>query len=126
MKNPRSQQGRMLLDVSFYSSALWWLRTLSELGQGYWSLWLFREPPSFWCDGIANERANVRRSSGTFAFLCDDDFMKPKPEYVEGPEAWERFQKAMKRVVRVPHAEIQKRVEEHRQRGCAKSAQARP
>ena len=40
--------------------------------------------------------------------------MKPKPEYIEGPEAWARFQGAMRRVVAVPHAEIQRRIEEHR------------
>ena len=40
--------------------------------------------------------------------------MKAKPEYVEGPEAWDRFQSVMKRVLAVPHAEIQRRVEEHR------------
>jgi hypothetical protein len=39
--------------------------------------------------------------------------MKP-PEMIEGPEAWDRFQTAMKRVVAVPHAVIQKRIEEHR------------
>jgi hypothetical protein len=43
-----------------------------------------------------------------------DGRMKAKPEYVEGPEAWTRFQNAMKKVVAVPHAEIQRRVEEHR------------
>jgi hypothetical protein len=37
-----------------------------------------------------------------------------EPEYVEGPEAWERFQAAMKGVLAVPHEEIQKRIEQHR------------
>ena len=32
----------------------------------------------------------------------------------EGPEAWERFQGAMKRILAVPHAEIQRRIEQHR------------
>jgi hypothetical protein len=41
-----------------------------------------------------------------------------KPEYVEGPEAWTRFQAAMKKVVSVPHAEIQRRIEEHREQAA--------
>jgi hypothetical protein len=40
--------------------------------------------------------------------------MKPKPAYVEGPEAWKRFEGAMKKVLAVPHAVIQQRIEEHR------------
>lgn len=44
--------------------------------------------------------------------------MKAKPEYVEGPEAWTRFQSAMKKVVSVPHAEIQRRIEEHREQAA--------
>jgi hypothetical protein len=40
--------------------------------------------------------------------------MQRKAEYVEGPEAFERFQNVMKGVLAVPHAEIQKRIEEHR------------
>jgi hypothetical protein len=40
--------------------------------------------------------------------------MKPKPEYVEGPEAWARFTDATRKVLAVPHAEIQRRIEEHR------------
>jgi len=40
--------------------------------------------------------------------------MKAKPEYVEGKEAWTRFESAMKKVLAVPHSEIQRRVEEHR------------
>lgn len=41
--------------------------------------------------------------------------MKSKPEYVEGREAWARFQKAMEKVIAVPHSEIQRRIEEHRE-----------
>jgi len=40
--------------------------------------------------------------------------MKKKTEYVEGPEAWARFENAMRAVVRVPHAAIQQGIEEHR------------
>jgi hypothetical protein len=38
----------------------------------------------------------------------------PLPECIEGPEAYRRFEKTMKAVVAVPHAEIQRRIEEHR------------
>jgi hypothetical protein len=40
--------------------------------------------------------------------------MKPKPEYVEGSEAWTRFRSAMGRVLAVPHSEIQRRIAEQR------------
>jgi len=40
--------------------------------------------------------------------------MKAKPEYVEGREAWTRFDGAMKTVLSVPHAEIQRRIEKAR------------
>jgi hypothetical protein len=40
--------------------------------------------------------------------------MKRQAEYVEGPEAWERFNNAMKGVLAVPHAEIQRRIAEHK------------
>jgi hypothetical protein len=36
------------------------------------------------------------------------------PEMLEGPEAYRRFEKAMKKVLAVPHSEIQRRIEEHR------------
>ena len=45
--------------------------------------------------------------------------MKRTPEYVEGPEAWTRFETAMKAVIAVPHAEIQRRIEEQRKRSAA-------
>jgi hypothetical protein len=40
--------------------------------------------------------------------------MKRTPEYVEGPEAWTRFAGAMKKVLSVSHAEIQRRIEAER------------
>jgi len=45
--------------------------------------------------------------------------MKSKPEYVEGPQAFTQFQDAMKRVLAVPHTEIQQRIEAERKRSLA-------
>jgi hypothetical protein len=44
--------------------------------------------------------------------------MKPATEYHEGPEAWNRFESAMKAVLKVPHSEIKKRIEEHRKQAA--------
>jgi hypothetical protein len=44
--------------------------------------------------------------------------MKREPEYIEGPEAAERFQKAMKGILAVPHDVIQQRIKEHREQAA--------
>jgi len=40
--------------------------------------------------------------------------MIKKPEMIEGPIAYQRFRDATRAVLAVPHAVVQKRIEEHR------------
>jgi hypothetical protein len=42
------------------------------------------------------------------------EFELPKSEMVEGPEAWKRFDGAMRKVIAVSHAEIQRRIAQQR------------
>lgn len=41
--------------------------------------------------------------------------MTKKPEMIEGPEAFRRFRDVTKAILAVPHSELQKRIEEHRE-----------
>ena len=40
------------------------------------------------------------------------------PEMIEGPEAYTRFENAMRAVLAVPHAVVQRKIEEHRERAA--------
>lgn len=42
------------------------------------------------------------------------EMMKAKPEYVEGPEAFARFDALVRKVLAVPHSEIVKREAEYK------------
>ncbi len=51
--------------------------------------------------------------------MSRNKIVKRQPEMIEGPEAFMRFETAMKRVLSVPHSLIQKRIEEHRKESAA-------
>jgi hypothetical protein len=44
--------------------------------------------------------------------------MTGKTEMIEGPEAWRRFEDAMKRIVQTSHRVIQERIEEHKRQSA--------
>jgi hypothetical protein len=44
--------------------------------------------------------------------------MKASPDMIEGPEAFKRFDALMGSVVKVPHAVIQQRIEEHKKQAA--------
>jgi hypothetical protein len=46
--------------------------------------------------------------------------MKPKPEYLEGPEASARFDALVRTVLAVPHSEIMRREAEYRKQSLSK------
>jgi hypothetical protein len=52
--------------------------------------------------------------------------MKAKREYVEGAEAWTRFDNAMKKAISVPRAEIQRRLEAVRAESAKKPIRPGP
>ena len=52
--------------------------------------------------------------------------MKPATEYHEGPEAWDRFVSTMRDVLKVPHSEIKKRIEEHRKQAALNPSRRGP
>jgi hypothetical protein len=43
---------------------------------------------------------------------------KPKPKFDEGPQATSRFKAAMKTIISVPHAEIQRREAEYQKQAA--------
>lgn len=44
--------------------------------------------------------------------------MKTRTEMIHGPEAFTRFENAMKHVLEVPHSEIKRRIEKQRKRSA--------
>jgi hypothetical protein len=45
---------------------------------------------------------------------------------IEGPEAFQRFEKVMKAVLSVPHSEIENRIEEHKRQAASNPNRRRP
>ena len=52
--------------------------------------------------------------------------MKPYAEMIEGPEAFTRFESAMKKVLAVPSTVLKQRIEAERQRSAAKTVRPGP
>jgi hypothetical protein len=52
--------------------------------------------------------------------------MKSQTDMHEGPEAFTRFENAMKKVLSVPHAEIKRRIEEHRKQAALNPSRRGP
>jgi len=59
-----------------------------------------------------------RSSHATGLRLCHDESMKRQPVYTEGPEAFTRFQEAMRTALSVPHSVIQQRIEQERRQSA--------
>jgi hypothetical protein len=60
------------------------------------------------------------REALTKVLSCYDSIKmsKPQSEMIEGPEAFQRFNSAMKAVLAVPHSVIKQRIEEHRKQSA--------
>jgi hypothetical protein len=58
------------------------------------------------------------KTIATDLWECHYEGMKSKPQYVEGLEAFARFQGAMQKALSVPHAELQRRIDAERQKSA--------
>ena len=52
--------------------------------------------------------------------------MKSQPEMTEGPQAWKNFDKAIGKLLSVPHAELVRREEEYRKQAAQKANRPGP